>query len=42
MGKDGRMRKVRRKVKPVANGTPLAKKVDIQSGRFLMSAFERI
>ncbi|KAL3156973.1 hypothetical protein ABBQ38_001230 [Trebouxia sp. C0009 RCD-2024] len=26
MGKDGRMKKVRRKVKPVADGTPLAKK----------------
>ena len=37
MGKDGRMKKVRRKVKPVADGTPLAKKVDAQSAVLLDS-----
>lgn len=31
MGKDGRMRKVRRRVQVDAHATPLAKKVDIQT-----------
>ena len=37
MGKDGIMKKVRRKVKPVADGTPLAKKVEAQSAVLLDS-----
>ena len=31
MGKDGRMKQVRRKVHVDADGTPLARKVDVQT-----------
>ena len=40
MGKDGRMKKVRRKLKPVADGTPLAKKVSFHIDHPVVSASE--